>query len=177
MDIEKFSQLVGTKDKQDVLTMMKNAIQAKNHEYALIARDALDTRFPGWEGPPPNDSRGTPTLVRFQSQEREFPTAKDAYCWLIERFIEMYPEPFKTINWETYFFADGKSQLYFARDLNKMYRKSPHLMEDRNRYKLLSNGWYANLLLSNERKFLVLKNFAAVAHLKFDLDWYWEVLV
>lgn len=176
MDIETFTRLVRTKNKQDVVTMMRNAIGAKNLEFGLIAKEALDTRFPGWDGPSPSDSRGTPTFVRFNKQECEFATAKEAYCWLIERFIEVHPEPFNEINWETYFVGAGRSQLYFARDLKKMFHKSPHLADDHSNYRLLPNGWYINLLLSNERKFLVLCNFAGVAKLKFDVVWYWKVL-
>jgi hypothetical protein len=40
----------------------------------------------------------TPTRVVFRDKDRYFPTAKDTYCWLIERFVETYPNPFINLN-------------------------------------------------------------------------------
>lgn len=178
MDITKFSRLVNDPSKtvEEVETMMRNAIRKNEPEFARVAKEALDIRFPGWDSIRHRDSRATPTLVRFNSSEQEFSTAKEAYCWLIERFVETYPGPFNEINWETYFFGAGRTRMYFARDLKRMFRETTHLASDRNNFRRLSNGWYANLNLNNEQKWRILCKFAAVAKFSWEREWYWKVL-
>jgi hypothetical protein len=178
MDIDRFIKLVSDpiRGREEIKTMMRNAITKGELELAKIAKDALDSRFPGWEKALHKDSGATPTLVRFNLAEKVFPTAKEAYCWLIERFVDAYPEPFIGINWETHFIGEGRTQLYFARDPKKLFRKAAYLAEDLNRFHTISNGWYVNLSLDNQKKFRILCNFAAVAKLQWERDWFWKVL-
>ena len=176
MDIEKFTQLVNdpTRSKANLQQMMKNALQKGKHEYAAITKEVLDTRFPGWNEV--KTGGATPTRVSFRSTEKIFPTAKNAYIWLIERFITVKPELFADVNWETEFFAKGKKRNYFGRSPKKMFRSSPHLADDPNNYKKLPNNWYVNLNLSNAQKFEILCKFAAITKLRYKEDWQWEVI-
>lgn len=176
MDIEKFTQLVNdpSRSKANLQQMMVNALQKGKREYAVIAKAALDNRFPGW-----NEVKvggATPTRVTFRNTEKKFPTAKDAYIWLIERFITVKPELFENINWETEFFAKGKKRNYFGHSPEKMFRNSPHLAKDKNNYEKLPNDWYVNLNLSNSQKYEILCKFAAITKLKYMVDWQWEVI-
>jgi len=176
MDIEKFTQLVNdpTRTKDNLQQMMKNALQKGMHEHALIAKEALDIRFPGWNEV--KTGGATPTRVSFLNAEKKFSTAKDAYIWLIERFITVKPALFTDVNWETEFFAKGKKRNYFGRSPERMFRNSPHLARDKNNYRKLPNNWYVNLNLSNSQKFEILCKFAAITKLRYEEDWQWEVI-
>ena len=117
----------------------------------------------------------TPTTVVFGGVRHEFPSAKEAYVWLIERFVKTYPKLFIDLNWQTAFVAKGKKRNYFGRSPAKMFHGSPHLAEDSNNYARLLNGWYVNLNLSNAQKRYILFRFAHVANLKHGEDWQWKV--
>ena len=104
---------------------------------------------------------------------RAFATEKEAYVWLVERFIAHYPKPFDRINWETAFIAKGARTLYFARSLKNLFSTSPSLASDPTKYYRLLNGWYAKLVLSEKQKIELLKKFATVAGLRSGVDWDW----
>lgn len=162
---------------EDELEQMRaNAIEKQNFEFARLAEDQLNRRFPGWKRIKRKPVRSKLTLARFKGDEHEFPASKDAYIWLLEKFIGVKPDLFLSPTFETDFIAVGHAQDYFGRDPQSMFHKSPHLAEDHNKYHQLTNGWYANLVLSNERKLDILCRFAAVAKLDWQLDWYWDVL-
>ena len=177
MDIDRFASQVNNprRTKDELVQIRANAVAAGNVEFARIAQDALDNRFPGWNSVRSKRSGATPTTVSFRGDERRYPTAKEAYVWLIERFIQTYPEPFVKLNWEAKFFAKGRKRNYFGRDPRKMFHGSPHLASDKNNYIQLSNGWVVNLNLSNEQKFEILAKFAAVAKLQLGQEWKWQI--
>ncbi len=176
MDIERFQKFAqdAKRTKVELLNMLKNAEDKSEEEFAGIVKDQLDLKFPGWGQVSSRRGGKTPTDVMLRGEKRHFDSAKEAYIWLIERFIAAHPETFVRINWETAFVARGKSRLYFARALGKMFPKSPHLADDPNKYARLSNGWFANLNLANREKFQLLLKFAAVAKFSSN-EWLWQV--
>lgn len=178
MEIEDFRQRVGDsrRTKDELKQMRINAIEMGDGDCARIAEEELDKRFPGWKRIKRKRSRSKATLVRYGDEEHEHPSSKEAYVWLLEKFIDAKPSLFFTPNWETDFVAVGRARNYFDRDPRSMFHESIHLAGDPNNYHLLRNGWYANVNLGNERKFDILCRFAAIAKLKWDDEWYWEVL-
>jgi len=179
MDLETFRrQVLDPRRTEDELKRLRvNAIEERDSECARVAEDELSRRFPFWRRIKRKAAvRSKLTTARFNDEEHEFPSSKDAYVWLLERFITAKPALFFTPNWETDFVALGRARNYFDRDPRGMFHQSPHLGDDENNYRRLSNGWYANVNLSNDRKFDVLARFAAVAKLQWESEWYWEVL-
>jgi hypothetical protein len=178
MDIDRFRKLIENPDRTqaELEQMMRNAIARNNNEFARLAKEMLDLRFPGWDKLHHKDSRARPTVAMFQGESVEFPTSKGAYVWLIEKFIAAKPELFRTVNWETAFVAKGRNRNYFGRTPERMFHGSPHLARDRNNYALLTNGWYANLNLSNDQKQTVLIRFGVITNLEYGNQWSWEVL-
>ena len=164
IDADRFSKLLKNpaRTQQDLETMRRNAIDKGNIDLAAIATDVLNDRFPGWDRPGPKRGGAIPTRAGFRSVSRDFPSEKEAYCWLIEKFIAAHPSPFTKVNWELVFFAKGRQRNYFGRNLKKMFHASPHLAETSSNYQRLSNGWYINLNLSRNEKFEILCKFAAV---------------
>ncbi|HNA04393.1 MAG TPA: hypothetical protein PLV48_10965 [Rhodocyclaceae bacterium] len=177
MDLSRFIQLVNDprRTKDELRNMLNNAVQNSKPDYARAAKDALDGRFPGWNDVRAKRVGATPTRVVFRGVERRYETAKDAYTWLIERFIEAHPEPFINLDWEIAFVAKGRQRNYFGRTLKRMFHGSPHLADDANNFARLTNGWYVNLNLSNDKKFAILCNFAAVGKFKYGEEWTWSV--
>jgi len=168
---------------QDELTRMRSNAEDKGlPKYVAAAEVELDRRFPGWRDP--SRRRGpTPTKVMFRGESMSFNTAKEAYIWLIEHFICAHQKPFEIINWETLFIAKSdwniKKRLYFARTPEQLFYGSDNkeeLVGNPNNYVKLSNGWYANLNLSNELKHLILRKFSCVAGWSKGRDWMWHVM-
>ncbi len=177
MDIDQFKRLVTDyrRTKDELQNMLRNALNKGEPEFAHIVKDQLNLRFPGWDSARSRKGGATPTKAGFRGIEHRFETAKEAYCWLIEKFIEAHPEPFITMNWETAFIAKGQRRNYFGRNLKTMFHGSPHLADDQNNYKKLANGWYVNLNLKNDQKLDILCKFAAVGKFSFGQDWKWEI--
>lgn len=181
-DLETFKNRLSGKTRDELLIMRRNAENAGRQDCVAEAKSELNTRFPGWKKP--SRRRGpTPTKVMFKGEEHIFDTAKEAYIWLIEHFIQAYPKPFKEIDLKTYFIIktdrEIKKRLYFARTRDALFYGSDNkenLAGDDNNSVRLSNGWWANLNLSNKVKLDILRKFAAVADLKMKKDWYWHVL-
>jgi hypothetical protein len=164
-----------SRTRQDIEQMMRNAVGKGESELARIAKEALDSRFPGWDVARTRAGGARPTVAFFRGTERRFDTSKEAYIWLLERFIGVKPRLFETINWETVFVAKGRKRNYFGKDLKAMFHGSPHLADDRNNYAHFTNGWYANTNLNNAQKFDILCRFAAIAKLDYEKDWRWDV--
>lgn len=178
MNIEIFEQKARNtgRTQKELLNLLHNAHEKNKPDYAVVVEDVLNERYPDWESDCQKKGGARPTVVRFKSEEKAFPSGKTAYFWMIENFINNYPSIFNEINWETIFVAKGTKRLYFGRSLKKVFFGSPHLAEDSNNYSKLTNGWYVNLNLSNDQKLDILFKVAAVAKLDFEKDWSWQVL-
>lgn len=177
MTPERFRTLVcdPSRSRQEIEQMLRNALAKGETELARIAKDTLDRRFPGWDTPHTRAAGARPTVAFFRGTERRFETSKEAYIWLLERFLTVKPQLFEKINWETVFVAKGRKRNYFGKDLKAMFHGSPHLADDPNNYARLTNGWYANTNLNNVQKFEILGRFAAIAKLSYEKDWRWDV--
>ncbi|HQX48213.1 MAG TPA: hypothetical protein PK555_12500, partial [Steroidobacteraceae bacterium] len=79
MDIERFRHNCSTASLESLLKMRTNAQAKGAHEFVRAAEAELNQRFPGWDKV---RTRGTPTKARFDQDEQQFDTAKEAYLWL-----------------------------------------------------------------------------------------------
>jgi hypothetical protein len=124
MDLEKFTKLVSdlARSEEDLRGMLTNALNGGAREHAAVAKAELDRRFPGWDVPKSRKGGPKPTVARFLAQEQSFSTSRDAYIWLIKRFIEAKPSVFDDPSKDTIHLAVGKSRNYFGRNLQKMFR-------------------------------------------------------
>lgn len=156
--------------------MLENALKKDAREYAAIAKLELDRRYPGWNVAKSRRGGAKPTVARFIEKEQQFLTSKDAYLWLIERFIASKPSVFDDPSKDIIYLALGKKRNYFGRNLKKMFHSTPKLAENHSNYARLTNGWYANINLNNPQKFDILMRFAALAGMEYPTQWDWEVL-
>ena len=156
--------------------MLENALKKGAREHAAVAKAELDRRFPEWNVVRSRKGSAKPTIARFLGKEQSFSTSRDAYLWLIERFVGAKPSVFDDPSKDTIYVALGKKRNYFGRNLKKMFHGTPDLAENPSNYARLSNGWYANLNLNNAQKFDILMRFAALAGMEYPTQWDWEVL-
>ncbi len=153
-------------------------------EHALIVKQELDARFPGWERPRTRRGGNRATVARFGDREEEFDTARAAYIWLVERFAQHNPSLFTDVRWETTGYVGvgrrrgpkGAARNYFAKSPQGLFRQTPALADNPNNFHRLTNGWYLNLNLNSRENFEILVRFSAVSKLRHGDDWDWEVL-
>jgi hypothetical protein len=179
MDIQTFRVLLTdqAKTQQDLVTMRDNALRANEVEHVHAAEAELDGRFPSWRAVKSRRGGAKPTDVAFQGKQRHFDSEKEAYVWLIERFVQHHPKPFVEIDWETRLVAKGPRALFFAKSLKRLFGdKGQHLAADATKYHRLTNGWYAKLVLSEDQKLGLLKKFSIITQLRFGVDWDWNSL-
>lgn len=173
VDRNKFLDLLRSRrTREEIEQMWRNALNKGETELAGLAKQHLHERYPPKK---PRTGGATPTLASFREEEKWFPTAKEAYVWLIGRFIEDKPDILESEEWKTDFVAKGRAVNYFAQDLKSLFLHSPHLADDPNMYSRLGRGWFVDLNLSNDQKFDILTRFSAVAEYKFREDWNWRV--
>lgn len=177
MDIERFQAMLEkrSRSKADLITMRDNALRQNALGHVHAAEATLERRFPGWRDVRSRRGGRKATDVEFRGRKEYFDSEKEAYVWLLERFIQHYPKPFVELDWETVFVAKGPRALYFAKSLQRLFGEhGQHLAADPNKWCQLHNGWYAKLVLSETQKIGLLTKFATVARLRFGVDWDWN---
>lgn len=177
MDLEPFRALLDdpNRSQADLMVMRTNALDRNAVGHVHAAETALDKRFPGWRTVRSRRGGRKATDVEFRGRKEHHATEKEAYVWLLERFIERYPKPFVELDWETVFVAIGPRAAYFAKSVERLFgAHHQHLAADRNNWVRLSNGWYAKLVLSEVQKLALLLKFGGVAGLLFGVDWDWN---
>lgn len=177
MDMQTFAKHARNpgRTKDDLVTMMRNAIAGGHLECAQIARETLNIQFPDWDSPRSRRGGARPTRVKFRGPARIFLSEKEAYLWLVNRMVEAHPALLRARHWETEFVAEGKCQRYFATDPSDLFPRARHLADTYNHYDRLANGWYANLVMDQNRKWKTLCKLSAVAGFQYEVDWEWQV--
>lgn len=118
-------------------------------------------------------SNAKETVCWFQGQEVTLETEKAAYIWMLERFIEFRPNLF-----ELPIFARivrARKRRYFAKNPADLYANNSKLAQNKNNYVRLTNNWYADANLSENRKREKLFELADLVGLTYGLDWRWDV--
>ena len=177
MDFDRFLALLDRTDytKAHLLTMRENAVRENESMHVRAAEAALDRRFPSWRSIGGRKGGAQPTTVEFMGRRCDFDSQKEAYVWLVERFVAHYPKPFVELNWETAFIAKGPRSLYFARSLSRLFSVNAEgAAPDPTKWCYLTNGWYAKLVLSEKQKLQILRKFASLAKLEEGRDWRWS---
>ena len=91
MDLSRFESIIRDprRTRPEVETMRKHALGKGEIECAAIASEVLSARFPA------TTRRGgggaKPTTARFCDETHEFSSGKDAYLWLVARFLAHCP--------------------------------------------------------------------------------------
>jgi hypothetical protein len=167
-----------SESQSDLKKRLKNCeSNPKYAEYIPILKQALDSRFPGWNKT--SQGRGSKTIATFKGKREEFDTAKDAYIWLVKNFEKTNPTLFTDDlgRKARKIFAgqiDAKNKvkrMYFAKSKEKLFIESPHLADDPRYSFKLPNGWHINLDLNTGEMFERLCRLARSCNLKHPDDW------
>lgn len=111
VSLDRFRERCAEVTVNDLIRMHQNAQIKGAAEFVHVAEEALNRRFPGWNR---GRTRSTPTRVRFGGEEQLLQSAKEAYIWLIEKFIANGPSILGQVDWSTRFVAEGTKRSYFA---------------------------------------------------------------
>lgn len=157
--------------------LFNQTLSGNDRALAFEIREVIDERF-GIEPADPEEHKAA--SASFRSIKRSFHHAKDAYLWLVENFIELRPEIFTEPALDTTGLialgrarnSEGKPfRNYFARSPQGLFRSSPELAEQSDKYAQLRNNWYANINLNNVEKFDLLNKFGNQLSLVHGKDW------
>lgn len=171
---EQFRESIRSEAESQLKQRLENCrAKTKYAEHALVVKQELDLRFPGWDKPKTRRGGSRPTIARFRGETQEFDTARAAYIWLVERFATNNPTLFTDVRWETTGYVgvglrkgvDGAARNYFARTPKKLFRATPSLADNPRNFHKLTNSWYVNLNLNTRENFEILCRFAAVSKL------------
>jgi hypothetical protein len=171
MDIEKFQRLLHDpgRSKHDLMQMHENAIKKSEVAHIRAAENALDKRFPNWRVVRTHGGGKEPTLVEFKGQKVLCDSAKDAYLWLVEKFLLQHPDLLER-DWSVFHRDKGT---FFSRSLQELFKGYKGDVEPYMHCKL-SNGWHAKANLPNDQKLDSLAHLAALAGMQFGNDWDWK---
>lgn len=120
--------------------------------------------------------RGTPSRARFRGEERDFDSAKDAYVFLVDRFLRANPELLDFPYSDELAITLSSVRKQFARDVDSLFEKSQHLALDPNNYTQVASGWFANLNTKNEQKVANIYALSALGRFKLGEDWSWDLV-
>jgi hypothetical protein len=176
MDLEAFQQMLDApnRSQQEFLCILSNARRKNALPQVLLVERALRERYPEQGRTASGRGGSRRTTAMFHSEPHLFPSQKEAYIWLIERFVAFNPKPFVELDWETVYVVKGPRILYFAKSLKALFRQNPHLAERHNRHHRLTNGWYVQLVLNEDQKVEILVRLAALSHQRMGVDWDWN---
>lgn len=178
MDIAKLKKVAQDcrRTKEELTQMLHNARIKEDIAAIGFLEDLLKTRFniSSTKQKSKGDLGPQKTFVKYKNERFEAKTSKEAYIWLIAQFYEDFPNVLDDGGWQNHFVADGRYANLFARDLETLFRRSPHLSDDPNNFTIIGRGWYVNLNLSNKQKLSSVSRYAAIAGLKYGVDYQWE---
>jgi hypothetical protein len=113
--------------------------------------------------------------ARFRDIQKDFATGRAAYIWLVDNIVSARPGIFGDRSSKALDAILGNSRKYFAHNLETLFHHAPYLMAAKSTFTGLTNGWVANVNLSNAQKFNILLRLAALARLTYRQDWEWTV--
>ncbi|MBN8508882.1 MAG: hypothetical protein J0L57_09755 [Burkholderiales bacterium] len=113
----------------------------------------------------------SPVRVTFDGDVREWEHARDAYVWLLEKFIAAAPHVFDVDPHRASELAPGTRRNHFAERETELFYSSPHLALSSSNFARLSNGWVADVDVSNDRKLEILLRLSLICGLSYRSRW------
>jgi hypothetical protein len=113
---------------------------------------------------------GTPIIVSFRGERKERKKdAKEAYMYLITRFLQQKPDIFDL------YIKSGDKRLDFAHSPEALFPASPHLADQGGAWgHIRGSNWYANTHTQTKEKVDRLRKLADIGGFIRDVDWTWE---
>ncbi len=166
--LEEFENRLRSAARADVEQMVANAKRNTDPAYAKLASEVFQERF----GSVARRSGGsTPTTAIFRGKQADFPSGKDAYIWMIERFRQYHPGLLENQDhWHDKAFK-GTTRRFFAKEAASLFPAGSELSSSSSNFSKLSEGWYANINLKHEQKFQILIRLSVICRLSYPSDW------
>lgn len=158
--------------REELETLKVNALAKGNREFASIAEEVLIERFPATSK---KGGGATPTTAVFLGRNEDFPSGRDAYLWLIQRFREHHPNLLESQErWHQRAFRSVKRK-YFAKSPEALFAPGSKLASQNGNYAELTEGWFANANLNHQQKFDILLRLAGICQLQYPDQWDFQV--
>jgi hypothetical protein len=162
-----------TLSRDELETLKLNALAKDNREFAAIVDEILRERFSAVSR---KSGGATPTTAVFLNREQDFPSGKDAYLWLVQRFREHKSGLFESQElWHRRAFK-GATRTYFATSPQELFPKGSEQSSISSNFSEIPGGWYANVNLSHGQKFDILLGLSAVCNLEYLKHWDFRVV-
>lgn len=158
--------------REELETLKVNALEKGNREFAGIVQTVLVERFPATSK---KGGGATPTTAVFLARTEDFPSGRDAYLWLIQRFRKHHPSLLENQErWHQRAFR-GVERMYFAKSQEALFPPGSKLASQGGNYAQLTEGWFANTNLNHQQKFGILLRLAGICQLQYPDQWDFQV--
>lgn len=114
-----------------------------------------------------------PVRVTFKNQQAHFDSSKEAYLWLLCKFLDERPDILESETTKARI-TEGRCRTYIGRRPEDLFQRSPRQADDPAYFEQVTHGYYAITNLSDDIKFDVLARFALYADFKYERDWTWD---
>ncbi|PNG50280.1 MULTISPECIES: hypothetical protein [unclassified Variovorax] len=158
--------------REELESLKANALAKGNKEFAAIAAEVLDERFPMAKH---KSAGATPTTATINGRVEQSVSGKDAYIWLVERLRDHRPGLLSVyLQRKSHYFKRG-GRAYFAKSVEALFPQGSALAATPGTWVELQEGWFANVNLNHAQKFAILLRLAAIAGLRYPDDWDFKV--
>jgi hypothetical protein len=172
MDSDRFERLARDpkRTRDELEAMRKNALEKEHREFAALVDEILGQRFPAAVA---RTGGATPTTARMLKSTGRFPSGKEAYLWLVERFMSHRPSLLdEYVRWHS---RANSGSSRFARDPIALFPPGSTRAANSSFYARLPEGWFADTNLSHSDKFTALMQLSHLCRLTYPEDWSFEV--
>lgn len=164
--------------RQELIDAYRNANRENDYDFSDELADILDEKYPDWNTSfwsAPNrvqDGKNT-IIVTSCSQSKSFPSAKQAYIWLVEQIFNTKPD----LDIDNYVLNEMFSRgthgaWYLAASPAELFPGNSRRANNPSCYHKLSNGWFLNTALSIKQIRDKLMSLTAVCD-AYHLAWSW----
>lgn len=158
------------KTRQDLEQLKSNALAKNKIEFAKIAQDLLNERFPIVSK---KSGGATPSTVTFLGKRQEFSSGKDGYVWLVDQFGLYHKNLFTDY---ANFHKQRKSRgSHLAKKPKDLFPVESNRADNKNNYAAVVGGWYVDINLNHAGKFELLLQLGYLSKLEYPTDWNFEI--
>lgn len=147
---------------------LQNLIAKGETEACVIVEQEISRRFSGRS---PKTAGGTPTAVLFLDDSAHFPNGKDAYIWLVRRFLKHSQNCLAALVEHEKRSNPAHRGARFALNPSELFPMDSIRAGNRSYYSDIGGGWFADTNINHATKFETLMQLGRECGLKYELDW------
>ena len=158
------------KDRGELEQLAKNALARSRPDFAELARELADERFPAKVS---KRTGPTPSTVVFKGLIERFKTGKEGYVWLVDQFGLDHPSIYE--EYQDFHSRRKSGGSRIARGPQDLFPQGSKRAASSSNYSKIIGGWYVDTNLNHEGKFSLLLQLSYLARLEFQTDWDFQI--